>query len=82
MLKKVKKPKLVRDSFTIPKDEYLVLQNLKDKALSLKRVAKKGELLRAGIQALAGMTAPAFLAALSAVKPLKTGRPVGATKKS
>lgn len=72
---KVKKVKLVRDSFTIPKPEYQVLDDLKLRAADLKHPIKKGELLRAGIKALAAMTNPHLLAALQAVPALKTGRP-------
>lgn len=72
---KPKKVKLVRDSFTIPKPEYLVLDDLKLRAAELKHPVKKGELLRAGIKALAAMTAAQFHAALQAVPALKTGRP-------
>lgn len=73
---KAKKPKLVRDSFTIPKAEYLVLDTLKERALKLSREVKKSELLRAGIKALAALSDTALLAALSAVPTIKTGRPV------
>lgn len=69
------KPKLVRDSFTIPKSEYAVLQALKERALQMKRPTKKSEVLRAGINALKAMSDRAFLAALEAVPSLKTGRP-------
>ena len=69
------KHKLVRDSFTIPKSEYVVLDELKQRATRLTRPTKKGELLRAGIVALSVMSDAAFLAALSAVPSLKTGRP-------
>lgn len=73
---KPKKPKLVRDSFTIPKAEYLVLDTLKERALKLSREVKKSELLRAGIKALAALSDTTLLAALSAVPTIKTGRPV------
>ena len=72
---KVKKPKLVRDSFTIPKPEYAVLDELKQRAAKLAVPAKKSELLRAGIKALAAMPDGAFLIALRAVPAIKTGRP-------
>jgi len=72
---KPKKPKLVRDSFTIPKIEYKVLQDSKDRAAALGRPVKKSEVLRAGLKALAGMSDAAFVAALGAVPALKTGRP-------
>lgn len=69
------KPKLVRDSFTIPKSEYAVLDALKLRAAKLARPTKKSEVLRAGIRALHVMSDKAFLAALGAVPSLKTGRP-------
>lgn len=72
---KPKKPKLVRDSFTIPKAEYLVLEGLKQRAAQLTRPAKKSEVLRAGIKALAALSDAAFLMALEQVPAIKTGRP-------
>ena len=75
---KIKKPKLVRDSFTIPKAEYQVLTDLKERAVKLTRPTKKSELLRAGIKALAALSDAAFLTALDRVPTIKTGRPVTA----
>lgn len=72
---KAKKPKMVRDSFTFPKDEYSVLDALKLRAAKLGSPAKKTELLRAGVKAIAAMSDVAFLAAMQAVPSLKTGRP-------
>ena len=72
---KEKKPKLVRDSFTIPKAEYSVLDELKQRAGKLGSPVKKSELLRAGIKALAAMADSAFATALKAVPTIKTGRP-------
>ena len=74
---KAHKPKLVRDSFTMPKDEYQVIDALKARALGLEKHVRKSELLRAGIQALAAMNDRAFLKAVGAVPTLKTGRPKG-----
>jgi len=72
---KTKKTKLVRDSFTIPKAEYSVLDELKLRAVKLAHPVKKSELLRAGIKALTGLSDKAFLEALEAVPTIKTGRP-------
>lgn len=86
---KLKKPKLVRDSFTIPKDEYAAIEMLKERAAALAHPIKKSELLRAGLKVLAGMSDAALRNALQAVPLLKTGRPktetvppVAATKSS
>ena len=72
---KPKKAKLVRDSFTIPKPEYLVLDEIKQRAQTLARPVKKSEILRAAIKSLAALTNVALLAALAAVPAIKTGRP-------
>ena len=68
---KAKKPKLVRDSFTIPKAEYAVLEELKARAARLGRPAKKSEVLRAGVQALAAMADAAFMATVGKLGPAK-----------
>jgi len=72
---KIKKPKLIRDSFTIPKDEYAVIDTLKARALKFAQPMKKSELLRAGVKALAAMSDIQFKAALKNVPIIKTGRP-------
>ncbi len=72
---KAKKPKLVRDSFTIPKPEYAVLEELKLRAAKLGQPAKKSEVLRAGLKALEAMPDATLLASLAAVPRVKTGRP-------
>jgi hypothetical protein len=71
------KHKLVRDSFTIPKTEYAVIDALKLRAAQLTRTTKKSEILRAGVVLLNALADDAFLAALNAVPSLKTGRPQG-----
>jgi hypothetical protein len=72
---KIKKDKLVRDSFTMPKTEYAVLAELKQRAVRLARSVKKSELLRAGIKMLATLSDSALLTALAQVPAIKTGRP-------
>lgn len=69
------KAKLVRDSFTMPQADFALIGALKDRAIGFKRPAKKSELLRAGLQALAGLNDTALKAALDALAPLKPGRP-------
>ena len=72
---KPKKPKLVRDSFTIPKDEYAVIDTLKLRGAKLDHPVKKSELLRAGLKLLASLNDQQLQAALKAVPAIKTGRP-------
>ncbi len=70
-----KKPKLVRDSFTIPKTEFAAIDQLKTRAIALGSSVKKSELLRAGLMVLQGLSDAAYKVALAAVPTLKTGRP-------
>ena len=75
-MKATKKPKLVRDSFTMPKDEYAAIDLLKQRVTGLQRHAKKSELIRAGIMALTAMDDKQLATVLAKVPALKTGRPV------
>jgi hypothetical protein len=72
---KEKKIKVVRDSFTLPKTELLQITEMKKRAMTLGVEVKKSELIRAGLQALAGMTDAAFKSAMAKVPTIKTGRP-------
>ena len=69
------KIKLVRDSFTMPADDWALIAQLKERAVAFKRPAKKSELLRAGLQALAALPDAKLKAALDSLLPLKPGRP-------
>ena len=72
---KPKKAKLLRDSFTMPEDEYAALGELKKRLLPLGVAAKKSELLRAGIALLSKLDDQALGTAMAAVEVIKTGRP-------
>jgi hypothetical protein len=72
---KPKKPKLVRDSFTIPEVEYIQLAELKQRCLDAGLAVKKSELLRAGLQALVSMPSDALIKQFDSIEKLKTGRP-------
>jgi hypothetical protein len=72
------KLKLVRDSFTMPKADFDLINVLKERALNSKRPAKKSELLRAGLYALAALTDAQLLARLDKLAALKPGRPKNA----
>jgi hypothetical protein len=67
--------KLVRDGFTMPAADYALIAELKLRLHDVKREAKKSELLRAGLQALALLDATSLAAALDRLEPVKTGRP-------
>jgi hypothetical protein len=66
---------LVRDSFTMPADDFKRIATLKARALKVQRPAKKSELLRAGLQVLEGLSAAALVEVLNRLVTLKPGRP-------
>lgn len=72
---KVRKLALVRDSFTMPEVDFSVVAVLKKRAIGFARPAKKSELLRAGLHALAALDDVQLKAALEALLPIKSGRP-------
>jgi len=69
------KAKLVRDSFTMPQQDFGLIAVLKERALGFKRPAKKSELLRAGLHALQQLADTQLRGALDSLAPLKAGRP-------
>jgi hypothetical protein len=73
--KRVKKEKVVRDSFTMPKSDYAKIAALKQKCLDAGMQVKKSEVLRAGLLLLEASSAKDLLAAVAAVETVKTGRP-------
>lgn len=69
------KQKLVRDSFTMPQADFELIEVLKQRAMNFRHSPKKSELLRAGLQVLAGLPDQQLQVALARITPLKTGRP-------
>jgi hypothetical protein len=80
--KRVKKEKVVRDSFTMPKADYEKLGELKQKCLSAGLAVKKSELLRAGLLLLEAAPLAQLLDAIAAVETVKTGRPAKPAQQS
>ena len=78
---KVKAEKVVRDSFTMPKSDYALIDTLKKKCLASGVAVKKSELLRAGLAALHGMPGESLLVAVKDLAQVKTGRPPSTKKK-
>lgn len=72
---KAKKPKLVRDSFAMPEPEYGRIGELKQRLAALGAPAKKSEVLRGGIAALAALNDSELKAVMGRVERIKTGRP-------
>nr|WP_314628048.1 hypothetical protein [uncultured Noviherbaspirillum sp.] len=72
---KAKKPKLVRDSFTMPEDEYAALGEMKKACLRAGVAVKKSELLRAAVSLLRRMDMAELQRELDSLTPVKAGRP-------
>lgn len=72
---KPKKPKLVRDSFTMPEDEYALLAKIKKNCVAAGFEIKKSELLRIGVSLLAGLDPKKLQSAQQSLPALKAGRP-------
>jgi hypothetical protein len=72
---KGKQPKLVRDSFTMPENEYAQIATLKKRMAGLGGDVKKSELLRAGLGLLAALQNKELAAVMASVERVKTGRP-------
>ncbi len=72
---KPKKTKLVRDSFTMPDNEYALIAQVKKACVAAGFEIKKSELLRIGVALLAKMEPKALQASQQALAPLKAGRP-------
>lgn len=72
---KVKKPKLVRDSFTMPEAEYAVLGEVKKACIAAGIEVKKSQLLRVGLVLLKKTPISALKSLVEELPPLKAGRP-------
>ena len=75
--KEAAKPRIkpVRDSFTMPQQDFDLVAAMKKRALGFQRPAKKSELLRAGLHALHALDNAALKTALERLSPVKAGRP-------
>ena len=73
--KKEHKPKVVRDSFTMPQDEYQKIAEIKAACLKAKMHVKKSEVLRAGLKVLSELDAARLTLVLKSLEKIKTGRP-------
>lgn len=67
------KVKVVRDSFTMPQNDYALIAILKEKANGAH--LKKSELLRAGLHLLSKLTAAQLKKSVADLEKIKTGRP-------
>jgi len=69
------KVKVVRDSFTMPQNEYQKISEIKEACLEAGLQVKKSEVLRAGLKALVALSPAQLKRALAGLEKIKTGRP-------
>ena len=74
--------KVVRDSFTMPVIDYMLIGALKARCIGLGFAVKKSELLRAGLHVLGRISDENLAQVVAAVESVKTGRPLTATTRS
>lgn len=72
---KPKKHKMVRDSFTMPHDDYVHISTIKERCLKAGIGVKKSEVLRAALATLAKLSDANLVKAMSQIEAIKTGRP-------
>lgn len=68
-------PKVVRDTFTMPPEDYALLAQLKQRSLNMCLETYKSELVRAGLRLLASLSDDEFRTAVQTVERVKVGRP-------
>jgi len=73
--KKEHKKKVVRDSFTMPQNEYHKIAEIKAICMKSKMHVKKSEILRAGLKVLTTFSAARLKLELNSLEKIKTGRP-------
>jgi hypothetical protein len=72
---KIPKVKVVRDSFTMPQNEYNKITGIKDAFRKTGLPVKKSEVLRAGLKALGELNMAQMKRLLAGLEKVRTGRP-------
>ena len=74
-LQKLDHQRVIRDSFTLPANDYALLSTLRERGLKAGVHATKSELVRAGLRMLLEVNEGEFVSALQKLEKVKTGRP-------
>lgn len=67
--------KVVRDSFSMPEDDYTLIAAMRSRALKNELAVTKAEVIRAGLQVLNALSDSELSKVLRALEKVKTGRP-------
>ncbi|MCY7285856.1 MAG: hypothetical protein LH679_20980 [Cyanobacteria bacterium CAN_BIN43] len=73
------KPKVIRDSFTLPSSDYDLIATLKQRCLESAINVTKSEIIRAGLHALNTMPDSDLAQVVEGLEKVKTGRPTNKT---
>lgn len=73
--KQKKQKRVVRDSFTLPGDDYELITTIRERCLDSRVTINKSEVIRAGLHALNEMSETELLATVESLTKIKTGRP-------
>ena len=69
------KLKMVRDSFTLPENDYALIEKIKIHCMKAGIDANKSEIIRAGLHVLSSMNQNDLKNSMSLVNRIKPGRP-------
>ena len=72
---KAVRPKIIRDSFTLPENDYRLLGKIKQECMRGGIDTNKSEIVRAGLKVLAEMDRGELQEAFKRVEKIKAGRP-------
>lgn len=67
--------KVIRDSFTMPEDDYNLIAGIRSRCLKAGVTVNKSEVIRAGLNALNEMSDKELLEIIERLAKVKTGRP-------
>ncbi|MEM8832165.1 MAG: hypothetical protein AAGE96_22870 [Cyanobacteria bacterium P01_G01_bin.19] len=67
--------KVIRDSFTLPTDDYELITTIRERCLDSRVTINKSEVIRAGLHALNQMNNEELVAVVESLTKIKTGRP-------
>lgn len=72
---KTRKHKVVRDSFTMPHEDYANISTIKERCIKAGVSVKKSEVLRAALATLSKLSDANLVKAIGQLEAIKTGRP-------
>lgn len=67
--------KVIRDSFSMPEDDYLLIARMRERALKNQMAVTKAEVIRAGLHLLNALSDSEITKTFRALEKVKTGRP-------